>query len=282
MGLTRTIECIINQTYKNLEIIISNNNPLADESDGIVEHYQELDSRIIYFKQASNLGPSNNFNFLLNKSIGQYFMWLSDDDWIDNNYICANLLFLENNIDYKLSSGSLGYLNDDSIDTYTREHFDFKTKDNKTRLLNYLKWKGKYSNWIFYGLIRLDNKNDLEMKDILGMDWIIIARIIFRSKINILNTTCIYKSTHGTSKDAGTLLKSYGLRGIYKNCIFLIVAANIFKDILIYAKVYKKLSFIERLSLATYSFFCILFHEYFSGLSFFLRKRALRIQSGTH
>jgi glycosyltransferase involved in cell wall biosynthesis len=39
------------------------------------------DSRIHFFRQPENYGPIFNFQFVLEKAVGEYFIWVSDDDW---------------------------------------------------------------------------------------------------------------------------------------------------------------------------------------------------------
>lgn len=79
-GLRKTLECITQQTYKNLEIIISDNNSSNLEVVKILEEFKTLDKRIICFQQTKNTGAAKNFHFVLKKAKGLYFMWASDDD----------------------------------------------------------------------------------------------------------------------------------------------------------------------------------------------------------
>ena len=86
-GLRRTLENITNQTYKNLEIIVSDNCSPTNEPDELVMSFMRKDSRITFHKQEKNLGPSLNFKFLLEKASGEYFMWAADDDKWELNFI---------------------------------------------------------------------------------------------------------------------------------------------------------------------------------------------------
>jgi glycosyltransferase involved in cell wall biosynthesis len=83
-GLRNTLLCLTKQTYKNVEIIISDNYSNNSEVDSVIEYFKKLDNRIVSFKQLSNLGPVKNFEFVLNNALGSYFMWAADDDeWRD-------------------------------------------------------------------------------------------------------------------------------------------------------------------------------------------------------
>jgi len=86
-GVQRTLEQITTQTYRNLEIIVSDNCSPTPEIKNIVEKFKERDPRIKFFRQIHNLGMSLNFKFVLKKATGAYFMWAADDDEWDPQFI---------------------------------------------------------------------------------------------------------------------------------------------------------------------------------------------------
>lgn len=79
-GLKSTLERITSQSYRNIEIIISDN--CSDNSlvKGVIADFIKKDSRIKSFTQGINIGAANNFKFVLRNSSGSYFMWAADDD----------------------------------------------------------------------------------------------------------------------------------------------------------------------------------------------------------
>lgn len=84
--LSLAIESIINQTYKNLEIVISDNNS-SDETEKICKEYIDKDSRITYYRQEVTITAMENFRFVFDKSNGKYFMWAADDDLRTSNFV---------------------------------------------------------------------------------------------------------------------------------------------------------------------------------------------------
>ena len=82
--LKETLESARNQTYKNIEIIVSDN----CSTDNTERYTKSLsDSRIRYFKQKHNIPVNDNFNFCLNQARGDYFLLLHDDDLIDDDFV---------------------------------------------------------------------------------------------------------------------------------------------------------------------------------------------------
>lgn len=75
--LKEQIESILNQTYKNIQIIISDDCS-TDKTREILKEY-EKNKKIVVFYQEKNLGYVKNFEFLL-KQVRSNFYMLSDQD----------------------------------------------------------------------------------------------------------------------------------------------------------------------------------------------------------
>jgi glycosyltransferase involved in cell wall biosynthesis len=73
------LDCLLKQTYTDFELIISDN-ASTDMSEAFCRGAAVRDARIRYFRQSENIGPSANFNFLLDAARGTYFMWAASDD----------------------------------------------------------------------------------------------------------------------------------------------------------------------------------------------------------
>lgn len=82
--LKHALRSAINQTYKNIEIIVSDNCS-PDNTESVVREFN--DPRIRYYRQKENIGSLNNSNFCLEQSQGTYFLMLFDDDLVDNDFI---------------------------------------------------------------------------------------------------------------------------------------------------------------------------------------------------
>lgn len=87
--LRHSLSAAVNQTYPNIEIIVSDNCS-TDHTEMLVKEFN--DPRIRYIKHKNNIGANNNFNFCLEQARGEYVLLLQDDDLIDNDFIetCIN------------------------------------------------------------------------------------------------------------------------------------------------------------------------------------------------
>ena len=78
----RAVRSVLDQSYGNLEIIVSDN----ASTDGTADAVEAIaDSRIKLLKQPSNIGMIGNFNACLIAASGEYFLMLSDDDLLERD-----------------------------------------------------------------------------------------------------------------------------------------------------------------------------------------------------
>lgn len=83
--LGRCVDSIINQTYKNLEIILVDDGS-TDNSGKICDDYQSLDERICVIHK-SNGGLSDARNSGLYHATGKYIAFIDSDDFIEQDFI---------------------------------------------------------------------------------------------------------------------------------------------------------------------------------------------------
>lgn len=83
--ITRCLESVLNQTYKNIEIIIINDGS-KDRSGEICDKYSKLDRRVKVI-HISNNGVSNARNIGIKNSGGKYIQFVDSDDWIESNMV---------------------------------------------------------------------------------------------------------------------------------------------------------------------------------------------------
>lgn len=100
--LNDCLDAILNQTYTNFELVISDN-ASTDETQHICERYQKLDQRIRYVRQERNLGAARNYNIVFERSRGKYFRWAAHDDVILPSYLELCVKEFEEDVDHRLA-----------------------------------------------------------------------------------------------------------------------------------------------------------------------------------
>ena len=112
--LYKCLQSVVNQTYKNLEIICVNDGS-TDNSLNILEKFAQKDHRIRIITQ-KNGGLSNARNTGIDYAAGDYIMFLDSDDWCDI-YTVEKLYknIFENNTDFSICAAVL-------FDNETQKH----------------------------------------------------------------------------------------------------------------------------------------------------------------
>ncbi len=112
--LTKCIESIINQTYKNLEIILVDDGS-PDNCPIICDEYAKKDSRIkVIHKKNGGLSDARNYGMSL--ATGEYISFIDSDDYIDENmYEQMVTALIDNNAD--IVSCAINDVYNDKIET---------------------------------------------------------------------------------------------------------------------------------------------------------------------
>ena len=77
--IRKSLDSVVNQVYKNLEIIVVDD-ASTDSTKKIIKEYADKDDRIIPFYQASNKGVSSARNIGLKAVSGEYVVFVDSDD----------------------------------------------------------------------------------------------------------------------------------------------------------------------------------------------------------
>ena len=115
--LKKCIDSLINQTYKNIEIILVDDGA-TDNSGDICNEYARKDTRCkVYHIENSGLSGARNFG--LNHINGDLIMFVDADDWLDLNCLeeCISIILKHKDIDC-------------IIFPYIREFKDISKKNN--------------------------------------------------------------------------------------------------------------------------------------------------------
>ena len=209
--ISRCLDSIINQSYSNLEIIISDNNS-TDRTLEICKSYADVDSRIILIKQESNIGPARNFAYVLERSHGTYFCWVASDDMRSTDFLQLNHEFLANNPEAAASTSPHEFLVNSSESILGKSlslcgEFDFRVGKFLSDPWN--------SHALFYSLYKKENLQDYPKlgENFLGWDWAIIFYISLFGNFHRINQGMISLQSGGQSNRHDALSMS-GVKGV--------------------------------------------------------------------
>jgi glycosyltransferase involved in cell wall biosynthesis len=163
--IEKAIESLRAQTYQNWAMVISDN---ASEKPEVMEiglKFQEMDPRIRYVRHETSLGAANNFRFLVETCDSPYFMWATDDDIWEPDYIETMVSLLEENESCQMAFGGTDLCH--SFDHVSGNHdvygnYPDPTRFNSSsnRLEDAKRFLADPENWgkamLFYGLFRAE------------------------------------------------------------------------------------------------------------------------------
>jgi len=91
--LGEALESLLQQTYEDIEIIISDN-ASTDATEEIATSFAARDSRVRYHRLPENIGAAANFTRVLDLARGEYFRWAAADDLSAPEFIerCVSVL----------------------------------------------------------------------------------------------------------------------------------------------------------------------------------------------
>lgn len=171
------IESIINQTYKNIEVILVDDGSL-DNSFKVCKKYSEIDDRIIVIQQ-KNSGVSVARNTGLKKSTGQWVMFIDPDDYIVENAVES--LYNQTKIYGEAEIIAC------CCNVFTTESFQKNSFFDGNKI-----WKGRFEGKkdLFYQLMDMQHGQPNKALTAIGVPWgkIYKKELITRNKLEFKPT----------------------------------------------------------------------------------------------
>lgn len=90
LTIRRAIESVLAQSFKNFELLISDNCS-SDDTVAIIAEYARSDSRVRYVQQRRNIGAAGNYNALVHLANGRFFRWISHDDTMADDFLSVTV-----------------------------------------------------------------------------------------------------------------------------------------------------------------------------------------------
>ncbi len=115
------IESALNQTYRNIEIIVVDNCS-SDETWRICKEYESIDSRIKVYRNPINIGPVGNWLRCAEIASGEYSKILFSDDKLHPE--CVELMLkdlVNDDVGFVYSTAKIGRSEDESLVAYANQ-----------------------------------------------------------------------------------------------------------------------------------------------------------------
>lgn len=93
--IKETVKSALNQTYKNIEIIVVDNKS-TDNTWEVLQKLEVEDERIRIFQNDTNIGPVRNWKRCIDEASGEYGKILWSDDLIAHEFLEKTVPYLEN------------------------------------------------------------------------------------------------------------------------------------------------------------------------------------------
>lgn len=131
--LNESITSILNQTFKDFEFIIVNDNPQNKELKIVLKKWVNIDKRIKIIENKRNIGLAMSLNKAAEAAKGEYLARMDADDISVKDRFEKQVAYLEKNADIDLVCSNFYFINDNSqiID----RKFDYLSKKQLKRLL---------------------------------------------------------------------------------------------------------------------------------------------------
>lgn len=257
--LVEQIESILNQTYKDFRLLISDDCS-TDNTKQIIKDYEKKDKRIQVFFQEKNVGVVQNFEFLMKKVESDYFMFSDQDDIWKENKIEMTLNKIQ------LTNANLVYSDLEVVDSDLNITFEsyWKLKGIYHKIKKYNNFKSLYLNNFVTGCTIIAKKDLIEKvlplpktsKYVLHDYWISLIASQ-EGNIEYVEESLIKYRQHknnkvGSKKKSDTIEKFEEMRELFidvkkQHFNVFIENENVFKDVKIKELNKKSLKYFESL-----------------------------------
>ncbi len=216
--IEKKLESLLSSEFSDVELIISDNNS-TDRTSSICQKFANRDKRIKNFQQSKNIGPMNNFDFVLQKATSNYFVWTAADDEWKNDFLKKTINELN------LNNGAVGCTS--KVKRIGKTINEFKESENdswfKKKYKNFRRNNRKFGtisvsgNWhkkaetymkiqsgqAFYSVFRTDElKKSFQGLPSYASDMALIMAVLKYGDIICIEETLWYFHTEGLSSES--------------------------------------------------------------------------------
>lgn len=213
-SLDRAIRSVLDQDLGTITVLVSDN-ASRDDTERLCRDLAARDARVVYRRQPLNLGLTANYNWLMRAALERdperagYFMFLSDDDWLDRDYCRRCVQRLESDNSLSLVAGRT------TLHAGNRELGDDPDVNLLADSAGQRLWdfcQGVVPTGVFAGIMRLRTVSELPpQRQVLGHDWLLLANIAYLGKVITEPATRVHRGVAGASASRFPLAATLGV-----------------------------------------------------------------------
>ncbi len=149
------LDSFLNQTFRDFELIISDN-ASTDRTSEICREYAARDSRIRYYRSEKNMGAGWNCRRVCELATGKYFKWAANDDRCEPDFLRRCVEVLEKDASVVLAHSRTQVIdeNGNRVEFYDHSGLRVESPDPLIRLGGLL--LRHHRCYFIFGVIRLD------------------------------------------------------------------------------------------------------------------------------
>ena len=172
--LSSTIESVLEQDFTDYEIIISDN-ASDDKTKDIALEYTKRDSRITYVRHSKNIGAIQNWNSLVTKARGEYYVPAGGHDLWSKNFLSSMVNALDRDKNAVLAYAPTIWIDERGNHLFKPTGFIDTSGSGAIARFNMIIWGNQFA---LYGIYRLSalKKTRLSLQ-IIGAGAVLLGEL---------------------------------------------------------------------------------------------------------
>lgn len=225
--LDRSIASALAQTTSDIDVVVADDGSTDDTADRCAR-WSAADPRVKIVRHHENRGLTANFNSLIEQDRGdEAILLLSDDDWLDPDYVERCLELLDTDPALVVVAGTARHFNSDSSHRGHTVTVDGRTPTARVR--QYFRDPG---DGPYYGVTRRRAAiAAAPMPNTIANDWLYVGRLAAQGPVAMIDTTHIHRELGGTSRSTASIASTIGAGSLTSRAPHLVIAWEVFRDI---------------------------------------------------
>lgn len=208
------VEAILQQTFTDFELIISDN-ASTDGTQAICEAFAARDKRVHYHRNAKNIGAAKNYNQLIDMAAGCYFRWAAGDDVMAPQCLQKCVDVLDEKPDVLLCHTATSLIDENGQFTgHAKDQLHLSAEQPSARLSQY--YAAKLGMWnAVYGLMRVEPlRNSSRIGSYVSSDQVLLGELALHGKFHQIPEQLFSRRLHSAQAGGAYKVKRKATRDL--------------------------------------------------------------------